>query len=278
MTVYSYVGKTFEQGGYSGVCRFDFLLRQVFPFELQSATVLPELKPDDVVITDNHLSLDVPAEIKAIVVHHGCAATHYERDPQWRNESTKALVEGQQRMFDLPNRTFVAPGEWVADQFGDRPFTTVTPHWVDSIPPLPKGRKPVIIGDWRDSNKGAYAERALRASCPQWEFRGLSFRGDQGRREQYGSASLYLCLSLSEGGPYSVCDAEAAELPIVTTDVGNYREFEDCEVIRWQDRDNVGIVADAIERKLRVGRELPGFYREYTFEKWAGLWRNLVSQ
>jgi glycosyltransferase involved in cell wall biosynthesis len=151
----------------------------------------------------------------------------------------------------------------------------VIPHWVDSIPSLPKSGKPKIIGDWRDNNKGSGIWRALAERCPQWEFQPLNFRTDEGRRKQYGEASLYLCLSLSEGGPYAVCDAEAAELPIITTDVGNYLEFKDCEVISWRNRGNPEIVIEAIGRKLSMGRGKPSYYQEYTFDRWAGLWREI---
>lgn len=74
-----------------------------------------------------------------------------------------------------------------------------------------------------------------------------------------------------------MCDAEAAELAIVTTDIGNYMEFDDAEVIRWQDRDDLEIVIEAIERKLEAGRRKPSFYRDYTFEQWAQLWRNVIQ-
>jgi hypothetical protein len=117
----------------------------------------------------------------------------------------------------------------------------------------------------------------LAAQCPQWEFKPLSFRDDLGRNEQYGRTDLYLCLSLSEGGSYAMCDAEAASLPIVTTDVGNYREFDDCEVIRWQDRDDAVKVSAAIERKLNKGRTKPSFYQDYTFPIWKQKWEALIQ-
>lgn len=292
-------------GGSSGVARFDGYLRRVFPdmksmrARLDAAAVDDEgeivcLEPGDIVVTDNHLSVGIVLDgVKVTAVHHGCGACHFARDPGWRNDRTRYIVELQRRMFDAPNRTFVAPSAWVAEQFKGEAYrdvvdadwspgrpeysATVIPHWVDPIPPLPKSGKPIVIGDWRDNNKGANVWKKLAAACPQWDFAPLNFRDDAGRRKQYGEASLYLCLSLSEGGSYSMCDAEAAELPICSTDVGNYREFDDCEVIPWQNRDDVGMVAEAIERKLKAGRRKPSFYRECTFEAWKAAWEAVIQ-
>ena len=269
MAIISYVSKTVEQGAWTGVGRFDFSLRRVFP-DLKSLTVLPSLGPDDVVITDNHLSCEVPAEIPTTVCHHGCARIHFDRDPAWRGERLKHVVELQRKMLELPNRTFVAPSAWVAEQFGNG--AKVIPHWVEPIEPLPKYGKPKIIGDWRDNNKGYSTWKKLAAACPEWEFKPLQFTDGAGRRAQYGAASLYLCLSLSEGGSYSMCDAEAAELPVVTTDTGNYREFDDAEVIPWELRDDTEAVIAACATKLNAGRRKPSYYSSYTFDAWATLW------
>jgi hypothetical protein len=289
MTIYSYVSRTVEQGGWTGVCRADATLRRAIP-GLQSVTLLPVLKPEDIVITDNHLSLDVPDETKTIVVHRGCAATHYERgcaathyerDPAWRTVQSAWMVKAQKIMFECPNRTYIAPSSWVANEFRRHLHCLdhdpkIIPNWVDPIDPLPKTGKPKVIGDWRDFNKGRGIWNKLAERYPQWEFQPLQFRDNEGRRKQYGEASLYLCLSLSEGGAHSVCDAEAAELPIVTTNIGNYLEFDDCEVIRWQERENINLLAEAIDRKLRAGRSKPSFYAEYSFERWVEDWQRVI--
>jgi glycosyltransferase involved in cell wall biosynthesis len=283
MTIYNYITESAQRSG-TGVARFDKELRRVFP-DLQSVTKLPEMMPDATVICDNHLSMDVLEEIKTVVCHHGVAAVHFERDPKWRTAESRRSVLLQTGMFSMPNRTYVAPSQWVAGEFAEiiaqqKVMATqfIIPHWVETIDQLPKSGKPIIIGDWRDNNKGANVWRKLVKRCPQWEFKPLAFRNDADKRKQYGEASLYLCLSLSEGGSYSMCDAEAASLPIVTTDVGNYLEFDDCEVIQWQDRDNLDIVIEAIENKLKAGRGKPSFYRDYTFDVWKAVWNSVISQ
>jgi glycosyltransferase involved in cell wall biosynthesis len=283
MTIYSLVAKRIEDGGWSGVCRFDAMLRRVFP-DLRSITpaCMPEsFESGGVVIADNHLSLLVPENVKTIVVHHGCAETHFARDLYWRNESTRAIVEQQKAMFEKPNRKYVAPSQWIADQFWpDNKFTLiqVIPHWVErmelerkSAPP-----KPVIIGDWRDWNKGSEAWKRIAAYCPQWHFRPLAFRTENEKREQYRSADLFLNLSLSEGAGYAMADAEAAGIPIVTTDTGLWEEFKECFHIPWQLREDVEAVTYWIAKSLSVSRG-PSFYDRYSFDDWAALWRKAIQ-
>lgn len=284
MNVYSYVAARIEditRKFPTGVPRFDMTLRRAIP-EMVSVIKLPALDPCDIVIADNHLSNDVPPHIKTVIVHHGCALTHYERDPMWQYPHTLEICEKQRRMFDLPNRVCVSQSYWASTEFAKRvpnypKSVYIIQNWVERIDPLPKHGKPIIIGDWRDNNKGVNAWRKLAEKCDKYEFRPLNFTDDAGRKKQYGEASLYLCLSLSEGGAHAVCDAEAAELPIVTTDVGNYISFPDCEVIRWQDRDNTDLVIAAIEKKLKIGRKIPSYYATYTFETYRGLWRTLLE-
>src|SRR5262245_50181701 len=86
----SFVPARFEDGAWSGVPRFDRELRRVFP-ELISLRVgarsraclalLAHRRPDTLVITCNEASLLVPESLRTIVVHHGCAQTHFDRDP-----------------------------------------------------------------------------------------------------------------------------------------------------------------------------------------------------
>lgn len=279
MTIYNYIPESAQRSG-TGVARFAQMLKRAIS-EIVEISEIPVLSADDVVICDNHRSLDVPDGNKAVVVAHGNAETHFERDEHWRHVSNLMLVRSQKLMIAKQNRIWVYPSLWVADEFSRHNpdwfrEVNIIPHWVDSIPSLPKPARPLIIGDWRDANKGASAWKKLAAMNPQWDFKPLSFKTDADKREQYGRASLYLCLSLSEGGSYSMCDAEAARLPIVCTDTGNYLEFADCEVIRWQDRDNLELVSAAIERKLATGRKTC-FYDSYSFEDWQGLWLNVIQ-
>lgn len=281
--LFSYVGKRYEDGAFSGVPRFDFEIRSVFP-SIKSVTEIPtDLDADDVVITDNHLVVNVPPVVRTIGVHHGCAKTHYDRDPAWRTPQTEKMVVQQHEMFFLRNRFWVSPTMWARDEFRraeslPETYCAVIPHWAKRFGPVQKRARsrPVVIGDWRDRNKGAGLITALQQANPGVEFRQLNFK--RGAHEPfYLDADLYLCLSVSEGGSYAVADAEACGLPIVTTDVGWCGEFTDACVIPWKDRESVEIVSHCVKKKLSEGRALPSFFEGWTFEKWSRTWRAAVE-
>lgn len=269
----------------TGVPRFSRHFKQAFP---QVLDITPAdigrcaLGSSDVVVADNHLTLLIPRGIHTIGVHHGCAQTHYDRDHSWRSGWSKSLCNQQKEMFNRPGRKWVAPSGWVADQFAQiaRPHPydpVIVPHWVEPIRGMrAQNPRPVIIGDWRGPNKGAPVIEHLRRACPQWEFRQLDFPADNdaARRRAYLDGDVYLCLSYSEGAPYSVADAEAADLPIVTTPVGNWMEFKNVYLI---DREERKSIAQRIEQALAC-KPVPGFYREWTFEKWKAAWTTVITR
>jgi hypothetical protein len=273
-------------GHATGVPRFSRYFKRAFP-DVEEAT--PEsfrhmrgLK-GAVVVADNHLVLQAPESLRAIAVHHGCAQTHYDRDPRWQSEWSRHLCSGQRRMFNRRRTEFVAPSAWVAEEFarfagkGYRPH--IIPHWVEPITcSWDVNDRPVVIGDWRDYNKGAECIGAMRDAMPELEFRQLDFPAadDEARHRFYGCADAYLCLSLSEGGPYSVLDAEAARLPIVTTRVGNVEEFANVQVI--ENRESVDEIRAALERVLGAEYELKEtMFTDWTFDVWRDRWREVLQ-
>ncbi len=281
--LFSYVGKRYEDGAFSGVPRFDFEIRSVFP-SVRSVTHVPsDLDPEDVVITDNHWSMNVPQVVRTIGVHHGCAAAHFERDPGWQNPTTRKMVADQVGMFSYRNRYWVAPSVWARDEFTKRNsfpagYSAVIPHWAKRFGPAPKRsrQRPVVIGDWRDTNKGSDVFPILQKRLPQFEFRQLNFK-PAAREPFYLDADLYLCLSVSDGAPYSVADAEACELPIVTTNVGWATEFKSSTVIQWLERGNIDVVGQAILERLSKGRTEKSFFEDWTFERWRDTWVGAVE-
>lgn len=289
--VISLVPSRFEDGGWSGVPRFDWELRRAFPNLISMRSEGGLLwawrrfralrERDVVVITGNETSLIVPDNVRTIVMHHGCAQTHYDRDPGWRDRQAKRWCDAQRDMYSRPNRWFVAAARWTAQQFSAHyqiPEAPVIPNWVPLLEKVEDHRnpKPVILGDWRTFNKGSDTIDALRAAMPHVEIRVLGVDYEH-RGEVYGRADAYLCLSLSEGGAYSVADAEAAALPLVTTDVGNCYEYAEAKVIPWQQRGNVALVAATIDEALSVPRG-PSFFTDWTLEKWTASWHALVDE
>jgi glycosyltransferase involved in cell wall biosynthesis len=233
-----------------------------------------------VVITANETALLIPNNVRTVVVHHGCAQTHYERDTDWQTRKNRAICRAQRRMYDQPNRTFVAVARWTADEFSrhyDVPSAVVIPAWVEPIPRKSVARgRPIVLGDWRNTNKGRDVIPKLAAAMPKVEFRQLKCTYDT-RAARYAEASCYLCLSLSEGGSLAVSDAEAAGLPIVTTDVGNVREYSASYVISWQERADVATVTAAINRALS-GPRGPSFFDTWTEDRWRGAWQELIDR
>lgn len=285
----SLVPQRFEDGGFSGVPRFDWELRRALP-GLESVSTklktrawlrwLAWREPDAIVITGNETSLLVPDELRTVVVHHGCAQTHFDRDSSWRGATERAFCQAQRDMYRRPNRWFVATAGWTSEQFSAHhgvPLAPVLPCWVERIERASAKRaRPVVLGDFRTANKGSDVLPALQQSIPHIELRPLVCTYET-RKEVYASADAYLCLSMSEGGSYAMSDAEAADLPLVTTDVGNYREYTSSRVIPWQQRGDAALVSREIERALAEPRG-PSFFESYSLEVWQKAWLRVVEE
>jgi hypothetical protein len=285
----SLVPQRFEDGGFSGVPRFDWELRRALP-EIKSINtklksrawlhLLALREPDAIVITGNETSLMVPEKLRTVVLHHGSAQTHFDRDPGWRGSMEQGFCRAQRAMYTRPNRWYLSAARWTAEQFSHHhgvPLAPVLPSWVETIPRLAtQNARPVVLGDFRTFNKGSEVVAKLSAARPNLEFRDLKCTYDK-RKEVYGVADAYLCLSLSEGGSFSVSDAEATNLPLVTTDVGNYLEYSSSYVLPWQQRDDVSLVLAQVDRALSAPRG-PSFFEEWTFDRWRAAWRTMVEE
>ena len=285
----SLVPQRFEDGGFSGVPRFDWELRKALP-EVNSVNTkwktrawlrwLAVREPDAIVITGNETSLMVPDTLRTVVLHHGSAQTHFDRDPAWRGKMERGFCQAQRDMYLRPNRWFVSTAAWTTQQFSQHhgvPEATLLPSWVESIARrVTNNARPIVLGDFRTVNKGSDVIERLRAAMPGIDFRLLACTYEQ-RKDVYGNADAYLCLSMSEGGSFSVSDAEATGLPLITTDVGNYLEYTESQVIPWQKRDDTAFVSSEVERALSSPRG-PSFFDSWTFDKWRKAWRTLLEQ
>lgn len=273
----------------TGVPRFSRDLKAAFPYIRnigpRSIDGFP-WREDDVVVADNHLALLVPEQVRVVVVHHGCAKIHYEREPGWRSGHSASMVDAQRRMLNRPNTTFVAPSRWVGERFreisqyeGWRYEPVLIPHWVEPIKPSRREprERPVVTGHWGDHNKGRDAIGAITEALPEFEFRPLKFapHDNLAKAKSYQDADVYLCLSLSEGAPYAVADAEAARLPIVSTEVGWVDDFPDIQVIA--NRDDPAEIRTSIRKALALPRDRVRFYDSWTYAKWLLAWREVIG-
>ena len=62
-----------------------------------------------IIITDNHLSCDIPNQYPVVIVHHGCALTTAERSPHWKEPWKSLCVKGQKKMlfYRQPSNTYM---------------------------------------------------------------------------------------------------------------------------------------------------------------------------
>jgi hypothetical protein len=80
---------SYQNGNFGGVARYDHHIQLAFPKRIfikgpeqkhLLLQVLPQLF-QPIVITDNHLSCDIPNQYTTFLVHHGSALTHAEKEP-----------------------------------------------------------------------------------------------------------------------------------------------------------------------------------------------------
>ena len=279
----------------TGVPRFSGYFKQAFPdvVNITPASLSGvDWQRGDICVADNHYSLMVPERVPCIVVHHGCAEYHYKVDESWRNSMTNQLVTGQRLMLHKANRLYVAPSKWVYDRFAEfapswyAKNAVVVPHYVPLIHGNEKAKsnvRPRVIGDWRNPNKGSEVWREIQRACAdEFEFCPLQgFDGDDcntQREDDYRRANVYICLSLSEGAPYSVADAEAASLPIVSTHCGNVHEFEPVVITQHEREEQPEAIAELIRYALEKGRQKDSFYKDFTFTAWQQAWQVVISE
>ena len=127
-------------------------------------------------------------------------------------------------------------------------------------------KRPLIIGNWSGFNKGNTIVSRLAGALPEFKFENLGIptnlnvlEHNKRKVERYASADMYLCLSLSEGFPYSVADAFQTNLIVVTTDVGfvpdtDIKEEEYiCKVIKREKLGDIeylaGVIRDVWSKK-----------------------------
>lgn len=311
MKVISFCNNKYPES-YGGVARFDYCLSLIFPDRVffkgpdQINQLLSYYKKNKgIIITDNHLSAQIPEHIPLIVVHHGVARTHLEREKNWDKKWRNLCVTGQDLMFHLrkpKNTLFVSPTIFCKNEFrkiyGNQydEFKKIDiPHASEldeSKFKIKFNKKPIIIGNWSQDHKGKNLILDLKKNLPEFEIRPLQidFKNksieefNQMKQKLYLEADIYLCLSIIEGSSYSVLDAMLNNLLIVSTDVGimenevNSNSFvklswenldveEICKKIRyiWENKDN-------FFNKSRLE-----YFKLTDFKKWKSQWEDLIE-
>lgn len=310
-----YCCNSYENNSVGGVARYDYNIKLAFPdriFIQQKDPRLLELcnryKDDDlIVITDNHLACDVPNDVNTILVHHGVAEVHAEREPSWNEYWKNLCCEGQKKMlyYRDPNTTkIISISQFCTDEFKriyDKEYTKFHIEKVLHCSELNENRfktnfndNPNILGSWIGKHKGAHLINDIKKSLVEYNFNNLSvYIDDKGiddfnKRKQdiYLENDVYLCLSLHEGNSYAALDALLCGLVVVSSDVGLfYKDVPDeCFVkLDWKKLNDVEYVKSKIEygwknREIiaRKGREW--YMKNCRLQDWKYIMNRIVNE
>lgn len=299
MTSSDYILVHFVCGSYpqdkGGVARFDNLLKRIFPQRIFFKAPEEAKKMEDylvenagqkiIVVTDNQHSLFVPELFPLIIVHHGVARIHAERDPNWETSIKDYCVNGQDMIFEKrnPHNTiFVSISSFCRDYFEkiyQKDYTRFLGYNllypIESSPPnFSQNRSlwknvscPVILGDWRTINKGLLIVRKLVQLLPEFQFLQLRTRYTNDMDEHqieiesfYQKSQIYLSLSKSEGCGFAVVDAFNHNQLVIGTNVGilyqldkdnnrdkNNQKYAEVFPWEWVDQSRVENIANLIK-------------------------------
>lgn len=271
-----YCCASYFTGSNGGVARYDYQLYKIFPtrvffqgpkekYKLQSFI---DSYKNPVVITDNHLSMDIQEWEKIYLVHHGCAATHAEREPGWDPYWKNLCCNGQNKMLTYrspQNTTILSISQFCTDEFSRHysRYCLFPNHLVlhpseldDSLSCQEHNReKPVVLGNWATSHKGRDLIPKLKGN---FEFQnlnvklnGLEFEDFNKRKQKiYLDSDIFLQISVHEGNSYASLDAMLCGMVVVASDVGLfYKDVpEDCFVkLDWRRNNDVEYVLERLE-------------------------------
>lgn len=273
---------SYDIGQHGGVARYDYHIKLAFPeriFVMQKDKRLLDLCKKHgenlLVITDNHLSCDVPNNIKTLLVHHGCAMTTAERNPNWGEPWKSLCTNGQLRMLDYrkPDNTKIlsisrACTVDFTKYFGEKytKFDRVDLLHASELDETKYKTKfsktPQVLGNWLGLKKGQRLMPLLKKRAKEFKFNQLSVHiNDKGiddfnRRKQdiYIKNDIFLQLSNSEGNSYASLDGLICGMVVVSSNVGLFYGDvpEDCFVkLDWTRNGDV----EYVESKLRYAWE-----------------------
>jgi len=314
MKIISYCNNKYPNN-YGGVARFDYCLSLIFPERIffkgpeQINQLLEYINnfntSDYIIITDNHLSSQIPSHIPLMVVHHGVARVHFEREPTWDDKWKKLCVYGQDLMFHLrkPNNTiFISPTKFCQNEFyriyGEyyKTYENIyIPHASELNEDIYKKKlndNPIIIGNWIQNSKGKHIIEGLKLLLPDFEFKPLELNFENKSIEEYNKlkqqyyikGDIYLCLSIVEGCSYSLLDAMMNNLLIVSTDVGimenevNKSSFVD---LSWDNLD-IEVIANKVKyiwkkRKEYFNKSREEYFKIISWKIWEEKWKQLIK-
>lgn len=314
-----YACGSYDMLDFGGVAAYDRHLKLCFPNRkfFQGPQKKNEMleyiqrQRDVIIFTDNHLSCDIPNDYNVFLVHHGCALTTAERNPDWDPYWKNLCTQGQKQMLSYrdPNTTLIVSISQACTYdftiyFGQSytKFNRVkvlhtsefdTTQRKDNTVPI-NHRRPIILGNFTNVKKGKEVIQQLPKD--KYEIRQLNVKAtgtdeesiqkyNHEKQKQYLEADIFLQISNSEGNSYATNDALACGLPVVATNVGLFYDDppEDCFVkIELEKRNHIEYVIDKIDYAITHREELgkKGFKwwnMHCNFPLWKQTMKNLIS-
>ena len=292
LNIIHYCCGSYDIGDFGGVARYDYHIKLAFPNRKffkgpeQKIQMLDYLYNtiNPIIITDNHLVCDIPNKFKTFLVHHGVAKTHAIREPDWSPYWKNLCCSGQEKMLEYrkpETTTIISISQFCTDEFTKYYNNTYTKfknikllHTTEFDKTKFKliwNKKPIILGNWKDINKGSLIIENLSKTTDKYIFKTLntypSHINDidnwiKRKQEIYLECDLFLQLSLCEGNSYATLDALLCGIPVVSSNVGLfYKDIpEECFVkIDWERNNDLNYIKEkidyALENKEEIGKK-----------------------
>lgn len=311
-TVISYCCGTWPSTG--GVARYDTQLNIIFPKRVffagpqEKGKMLHFLKKckNPIVITDNHLSCDIPTGYPVLLVHHGCAMVTAERTPSWDPYWKNLCCNGQNKMLNYrnPSNTWIISiSQACTDDFTRiykdeytkfKNFKVLHPSELNEKVVKNKfNDKPIILGNWNHPKKGGNIIDKLKNN-DFFKFEQLNVYPannepleyfNKRKQEIYLNSDIFLQLSVSEGNSYATLDALACGLVVVASNVGLFYSDvpEDCFVkIEWERNGDVDYVIQKLnyawENREKLSENARKWYlQNCNFADWKNKMYKIVA-
>ncbi len=310
-----YCDGAYHRGQIGGVARYDYQIWLAFPTRVffkgpqERNKMLEYVKSckNPLIITDNHLSCDIPNNYNILLVHHGVAKTHADREPDWNEYWKNLCCSGQEKMLqyrDPKTTKILSISQFCTDEFEKyypldyskfEKETILHSSELDERREKKKwNRNPIVLGNWANVNKGSDVIRKIGNKWKNFIFKKLSIMPkslniiefNKTKQDIYLDSDIFLQLSLCEGNSYATLDALLCGLPVVSTNVGLfYKDVpEDCFVkIEWNRKNDMKYVKEKLlyawENKEDIGRKGREWYMKHCrMMDWKDKMWNIVNK
>lgn len=314
---------SYDIGDFGGVARYDYHILLAFPHRIfikgpqQKNYLLKMLSvlDDPIVITDNHLSCDIPNKYKVLLVHHGSALTHAEREPQWSKYWKELCCTGQKNMLkyrDSKQTEIISISKFCTDEFTRffpklyKKFNkTLILHTTELNYKRYKtsfnNKKPILFGNFSGFLKGEHVFKKLKSllnsnnynytieklNCKYNPRIHKSYKEYNIEKQNfYLDRDIFIQLSLSEGNSYATLDAFACGNVIIATNVGlTYKDVpDDCYIkLDYKKINDIDYLLEKIkyawDNRYVLSKNARQFFLDNcTFDKWNNKMFDIVNK